>query len=72
MRVNKIKLILLAGLLAISLGSLVYLNSSTPDHSAPGLTSTQVDEINQQQIRLPDIHIMETLTRILRGSLPSS
>lgn len=71
MKGSKVKPILFTLLLIASISSLVYLNINKASYNTPVLSQPKLEELNNDQIRLPDVHILETATKILRRILPS-
>jgi hypothetical protein len=72
MQESKIKRILFVLLIVASISALTYLNLNKAAYNTPVLSQPKLEGMNKDQVRLPDVHIMESVTKILRRTLPGS
>ncbi|HKK74240.1 MAG TPA: hypothetical protein VJ953_04130 [Saprospiraceae bacterium] len=70
MKESKSRLFLLSLLLVASISALAYLNLNRATYNTPVLSQPKLDKADKDQVRLPDVHILETATKILRKTLP--
>lgn len=57
-------------LLVASLSALAYLNLNKATYHAPSVSQPKIDKIDKEQVRFPDVHILETAVGLLRKTFP--
>lgn len=72
MQESKTIRILFVLLLVASVSALVYLNLNKAAYKTPVLSQPKLDKVSKDQVKLPDVHILESATKILRRTLPGS
>lgn len=72
MKGSRKKMVLLVLLMMASVSSFVYLNANKLTYNAPKLSQPTVEDFRQDQVRLPDVHVFEAATEVIRKIIPGS
>ena len=72
MKEGKFKSVFLVLLVMASIASFAYLNFNKVDYTTPKLTQPKVEDFRQDRVALPDVHVFEAATKLVRKTLPGS